>query len=252
LNKKKFEIYPLDLSVIITGNEINEYFKVLLKAMELVIPEVAKNTRHISHGMLRLTSGKMSSRTGDVITAEWLIDQAKIKIKEKENADIELSEEERKNNSELIAIGAIKYSVLKQGPGRDIIFDFDKSLSVEGDSGPYLQYTYARLNNILVKAGATEPADAASLKEVSELNLIKELLEFPLVVREGGKNIAPQYLVQYLHRLASSANRFYESIPVLKDENSGRRSARLMLIKATAAVLERGLSLLGIRVLSKI
>jgi arginyl-tRNA synthetase len=141
VNKKKFDQDKLDLSIIITGNEINEYFKVLLKVMELTIPEVAKKTKHISHGMLRLPGGKMSSRTGEIITVELLIKQVKSKLPESETDEIK----------DKIAISAIKYSILKQSPGRDIIFDFEKSLSVKGDSAPYLQYTYARLRSILDK-----------------------------------------------------------------------------------------------------
>jgi len=261
LNQKKFELYPLDLSIIITGNEIVEYFKVLLKVMELIMPAVAQKTRHIGHGMLRLASGKMSSRTGEVITAEVLIDQAKAKIKEKENPARlsdgqagDLPEAERENTTEQIAIGAIKYSILKQSPGRDIIFDFDKSLAIEGNSGPYLQYTYARLNSILNKAGNYPDQKMATgeLKEKSELNLIKQILEFPETVENCGANIAPQHLALYLYQLANLANNFYEAVPVLKDENPARLYARLALVKTTAAILKQGLTLLGIKALPKI
>src|SRR3989338_5284216 len=113
------------------------------------MPEVAAKTKHISHGMLRLPGGKMSSRTGGVIPAESLIEQTKSKLPESDNVDA----------MEKIAIGAIKYSILKQSPGHDIVFDFEKSLSVKGDSAPYLQYTYARLNNIVAKAGKLSSGD---------------------------------------------------------------------------------------------
>src|SRR3989344_1244130 len=138
LNKKKFELYHPDLSLIVTGNEIKEYFKVLMKAMELVMPDVAAKTKHIPHGMLRLPTGKMSSRTGSVITADELIG----KVKEK-------------TGSEEVAIGAIKYAILKQGIGGDIVFDMEKSVAVQGDTGPYLQYTYARMQSILRKSPAS-------------------------------------------------------------------------------------------------
>jgi arginyl-tRNA synthetase len=254
LNKKKFELYPLDLSIIITGNEIDEYFKVLLKVMELIMPEVAEKTVHVSHGMLRLPTGKMSSRTGDVITAESLIDETKSRLKEKSGKEIELTEEEKEVNSEEVAIGAIKYSILRQAPGHDIIFDFDKSLSLEGDSGPYAQYAYARLRSILSKAENHDfkSADTAMLKETSELGLIKQLLDFPEVVKESSENLAPHHLIQYVHELASAANYFYESIRILTDEDIPRRQARLVLVETVAATLKTGLTLLGIKVPEKI
>ena len=184
VNKKKFEKDNPDLSIIVTGNEINEYFKVLLKVMELIMPEVAARTKHISHGMLRLPGGKMSSRTGEVITADSLIEQVKSRLPDSGNDDtnpplraagiafddarpegygplrqssppearLAKGGSEASETKEKIAIGAIKYSILKQSPGHDIIFDFEKSLSIKGDSAPYLQYTYARLFNILIKS----------------------------------------------------------------------------------------------------
>ena len=246
VNKKKFENDSPDLSVIITGNEINNYFKVLLKVMELTMPDVAAKTKHISHGMLRLPGGKMSSRTGEVITADSLIEQAKNKLPESE------SEKAR----EKIAIGAIKYSILKQSPGHDIIFDFEKSLSVKGDSGPYLQYTYARLFSILRKAEQENYelriTNYELLNHELELKLIKRLLMFPDTVLESSEKIIPQHLVLYLYELSNDANRFYESVRVLDDEDNNKRMTRLVLISTVSAVLKTGLNLLGIEVLERV
>ena len=254
LNKKKFELYPLDLSVVITGNEINDYFKVLLKVMSLIMPEVAEKTRHVSHGMLRLPSGKMSSRTGDVITAEALIEQTKERVEaiarqgEKSAGDTDASD------TEAIAIGAIKYSILKQSLGKDIIFDFDKSLSLEGDSGPYVQYAYARLKSILSSAGDISPegVDYGQLTHETELNLIRHLLWFPDVVKESSDNLSPNHLVLYVYKLANAVNNFYEKVHILNDENKDRMAARLALVEAVAKVLASGLDILGIKVLEKI
>lgn len=148
LAKIKYEKYQYDKSIIITANEINEYFKVLLTAMDKVFPDLAQKTKHISHGMLRLPTGKMSSRTGDVITAQSLIDQVKEKVQEK-IVGRDFSESEKEEVAEIVAIGAIKYSILRQAIGGNIIFDFDKSISFEGDSGPYLQYACVRANSVL-------------------------------------------------------------------------------------------------------
>ncbi len=255
LNKIKFDLYHPDLSVIVTGNEINEYFRVLLKAMELTIPEVAAKTRHASHGMLRLPTGKMSSRTGDVITAEFLIEDVKAKLSEHVSEKSDLTTDERAAVTETIAIGAIKYSVLRQTPGQDIIFDFEKSLSVHGDSGPYLQYTYARLKSLLRKGEETrdERRELESLETDAELSLMRKLFDFPETILSAGKRLAPNLLATYLHQLAMTANHFYESTPmILKDEDVERMDARLMLIETTARILKSGLNLLGIQAPEKI
>ncbi len=253
LNKKKFELYPLDFSVIVTGNEIIDYFKVLLKAMELIFPDVAKKTLHLSHGMLRLPSGKMSSRTGDVITAESLLDQVGIKLKEYMSDKADLSEQEKNEVIESISVGAIKYSILRQNPGQDIIFDFDTSLSFDGDSGPYLQYTYARLRSILRKAGDVKmKSDFELLEDEAELALARKILEFPDMVAQAQARYAPSALATYLHRLASAANHFYETTPILADENKERIAVRLALVETTARVLKIGLWILGMSAPEKI
>ncbi len=166
-------------------------------------------------------------------------------LKEKENSEIEIDDATR----EAIAIGAIKYSILKQSPGKDIIFDFDTSLAIKGDSGPYIQYTYARLKAILAKAGESvnQKPDVEELVQDSELALIKHFLEFPEIVRESTEMIAPQRLVLYLFELANLANNFYEKVYILNDEDSGRMSARLLLVRTAAGILHRGLAILGIK-----
>ncbi len=259
LNKKKFELYPLDLSVIVTGNEINDYFKVLLKVMELIFPEVAAKTRHVGHGMLRLPSGKMASRTGDVIIAESMLDQVKAKLREHISEKSDLDEREREEVAESIAVGAVKYSILKQSPGQDIIFDFDKSLSFEGDSGPYVQYAYARLRSILRKSsidlsGKTHGAEFhfEFLDTEVELALVRKLIELPSVVLRAGELNTPSGLVTYMYKLAVAANKFYETTPILKDENKERRDVRLLLAKVAADALKFSLDLLGIRAPEKI
>jgi arginyl-tRNA synthetase len=266
LNKMKFDMYHPDLSLIITGNEITDYFKVLIKAMELTMPDVARGTQHVPHGMLRLPSGKMSSRTGDVITAESLLDDVKTKLSEHASEKSNLGLVERDVVTEMIAVGAIKYSILKQAPGQDIVFDFEKSLSVHGDSGPYLQYAYARLRSILRKAGKypISPPQKGEARPTGgdiqypllnsdvELALIRKLFDFPEIVASAGKRLAPNVLATYLHQLATIANQFYESTFILKDENESRRDARLVLVEVTARILKSGLSLLGIQAPEKI
>ncbi len=243
LAKKKYELYPYTKSIVVTGNEINDYFRVLLGAMKLVFPELAEKTVHISHGMLRLPTGKMSSRTGDVITGEGLLGDIAEKVIEKVNTDARgvLSE----NIINHVSVAALKYSVLRQGTGKDIIFDFEKSLSFEGDSGPYLQYSYARALSVIAKAH-TEAIDLLFMSAPEEVNEVERLLyRFPEVVTSALKEYSPQYIATYLIEIARAFNAYYAEHKIVDatDLTSGYKVA---LTQAFATVMKNGLSLLGI------
>jgi len=244
LAKIKYDIYPYDISIVVTGNEINEYFRVLLRAMKEIFPELAEKTKHISHGMLRLPTGKMSSRTGDVITAEWLINEVKSKVMEKLQAS-ERNIENKDELAEMVAVGAIKYSILKQTPGRDIIFDFDKSLSFEGDSGPYLQYSFARANSVLERAKDLEAKlSKAGDMEIGELH--RMLYRFPEIVKRSLLEMSPNMIVTYLTEIASMFNKFYAENIILDEKNPELSSQRIALTSALARVLKNGMDILAI------
>ncbi len=244
LSKIKYDKTKYDKSIIVTGNEINEYFKVLLKAMSLVFPDLAAKTSHVSHGMLRLPSGKMSSRTGDVITFMSLLSDVKEKVAAK-MTDREMSEKERQIVIEQVAVGALKYAILRQVTGKDIIFDFEKSLSFEGDSGPYLQYSYARARSIIRKAKSAKvkPSPKKGTGEVSELE--KMLYRFPEVVARAGAEYSPHYITFYLIELASSFNSFYAKNKIVDDADL-TSPYKVALTDAFSIVLKNGLNLLGI------
>ncbi|MFZ2201904.1 MAG: arginine--tRNA ligase [Microgenomates group bacterium] len=244
LAKAKYDKFTYDWSVVVTGNEINEYFKVLLKAMSLIFPELAAKTTHVGHGMLRLKSGKMSSRTGKVVTGEGLIADVAAEIRKKmELAARKVTEEEKDPLVEAIAVGAIKYSMLKQGPGKDIIFDFEGSLSFEGDSGPYLQYVFARTNSVLAKAGGIDRVvDEAEVNE-EEMRLLRWIYRFGEVVELAAKQLAPNLLCSYLIELAQRFNTFYNKHQILGVETE---KFRLGLTAVVGQVMKNGLSLLGI------
>lgn len=225
--KNKYDKYPYDLSIVVTGNEIKDYFKVVLEAMAQVLPDLAKKTKHLPHGMLRLPTGKMSSRTGDVITAEDLIEEVKKKVK----------------GDEAVAIGAIKYMILRQAIGNDIVFDIEKSVSIEGDSGVYLQYAYARTNSLLAKAKMLTPS--VNTNELGNTRQIERLLyRFPEVVERAGKEYAPHYITTYLTELASSFNNFYAREQIISEDDES--PYRLMITKAFNIVMKNGLTILGI------
>lgn len=255
----KYKKYKYDQSFVVTGNEINEYFKVMLCALDKINPELAKKTRHIGHGMLRLPEGKMSSRTGKVITAESLIEKVEELINQKIK-DRELSKKEKQEITEKVAIGAIKYYILKQSIGSDIIYDFDKSVSFEGDSGPYLQYSCTRAESVLRKAkkegvrasfspfGRSPAGGKKVLPEISELE--KKIIYFPEIVSKAQKSCQPHYISLYLTELAAIFNAYYVKNKIVdkKDINSPYRTA---LTAAFAQIMKNGLWLLGINTLER-
>lgn len=231
--------YSADLSVVITANEQDGVFKVGLEALRQIDPVAAGKVRHLSHGMLRQISGKMSSRSGNVVTAESLIDEARSLVLAK-IFDRELAESERQTIADEVAIAAIKYSILKQSPGRDIVFDPEKSISFEGDSGPYLQYSYVRARSVLEKAG--RPASAPEYVEEPG-PLLRLLPRFPEVVGRAAAEFAPQRLAAYLIELAGAFNSFYAKEKIISSE---KEEYRLALTAAVARALKNGLWLLGI------
>jgi arginyl-tRNA synthetase len=239
----KYEKYSYDQSIVVAANEVNDYFKVVMKAMEKVFPDLAKKTVHISHGMLRLPSGKMSSRTGDVITTIDLLEDVKVQIKEKVKKD-DRQLPDADNVIEQIAIGAIKYSILRQAPGHDVIFDFEKSISFLGDSGPYLQYAYARACSVLRKA-ESEKVEASTKSEPEEIsNLEKTLVLFPETVSRAASLYAPQYLVTYLTLLASAFNAHYAK-NIIVDAGSADSPYQVALTEKFVDIMKNGLWILG-------
>lgn len=241
LAKIKYDTYPYDVSIVITGNEVNDYFKVLLDVMGKVFPELAKKTEHYSHGMLRLPTGKMSSRTGDVITAESLIEETKTKALTKITSE-SLSPLEKNIVAEQVAIGAIKYSILRQSAGKDIIFDFEQSLSFEGDSGPYLQYTHARIQSLIAKSANKTSTIGVLEGEIRPLH--KFLLRFPEIVERAMRDREPHHVATYLIELAREFNSFYGNTVVL--DGGEDESYKLALAQTTGNILKQGLWLLGI------
>lgn len=263
----KYDAYNYDLGVTVTANEQDEYFKVVYKAASLIpaFTEIVANMKHVSHGMLRLTTGKMSSRTGDVITGESLlmdmIEQSLEKMKERD-----MTEDEKKVVAKDVAVAAIKYTVLRQSLGRDIIFDPEKSLSFEGDSGPYLQYAYVRAKSLLAKAkdlGVVQYVDmAGASKEEGEdtadginigglmLKLEKTLARYPETVERAWKELSPHHVANYLIDLAGTFNSFYANTQIVKTEDVAS-PYKVALVQAFSIIMKNGLAVLGIRVPEK-
>ncbi len=240
LTKKKFELHDFDTSIVITGNEQNDYFRVVMAALAELYPEIAARTKHLSHGMMRFAESKMSSRTGNVVTGESLLHELA------ENALERMDEKDQKIAMQ-IAIAAFKYAVLKQSIGRDVVFDPEQSISFEGDSGPYLQYTFVRTQALLAKAKKEkfESGAQATLPPSAEL-LTRLLYRFPEIVERAAAEYTPQHVATYLTALASEFNHWYATEKIVDAQNKEASQAKLALVVAIGTVLKNGLWLLGI------
>ncbi|MFZ5559697.1 MAG: arginine--tRNA ligase [Patescibacteria group bacterium] len=238
--------------IYVIGNEQTLYLEQLFRAAEILGYISYNKLYHIKFGLvLDEDHKKLATREGRVVSADELINKiiglAEKIIKEK---NPKLSDKERKEAAKIIGIGALKYNDLSQNRQTDIVFNWDKMLSFEGNSGPYLQYSYVRLRSILRKAKSLTDFKPEFLKEEKEIEILKELTRFPEVVEESAESFQINNLANYLFKLADLINSFYESLPVLKAEE-GLREARLALIKAATIVLRNGLNLLGIEVLER-
>jgi arginyl-tRNA synthetase len=227
----KWQDYHFDTSVVITGNDIVEYMKVVLKSVEQFEPDLVKATKHLTHGIVKLQGGvKMSSRKGNILRAVDVLQAA-----------AEASGQATGNKDDTTVLAAVKYAFLKQRIGGDIIYDPKESVNVLGSSGPYLQYAHARARSILSKTsgnlGTKKPW------QPDERRLLRKISEYNEVVEQATADLLPSHIATYLYELAQEFNRFYEKNRVIDDP---REIIRLGLVKGYAETLKHGLELLGI------
>lgn len=244
LTKKKFDLYNPDISIVDTAVEQKEYMKVVMASIGEMFPDIRNRMKHITHGMMRFSSGKMSSRKGNIITGESLLTDATEIIHEKMK-EREMSESERKEISEMVAVSAIKFSILRQAVGTDIIYDEEKSISYDGDSGPYIQYTAVRAKSVLQKAyGLGIKGDIVSGAPVYPIEKI--LYRFPEIVSRSGEDLTPHHIATYLLDLSSAFNSFYGGNPIadLADSNSPKK---VLITENVLQTIKNGLWLLGIK-----
>ena len=248
LTVTKFEKENPDISIITTAIEQGEYMKVVQKAVSLIHPDYESRMKHVTHGMMRLASGKMASRKGNVVTGESLIQDSLDIVREKV-ADRDLSEAEKNAIAEIVGVSALKYSILKSSLGSDIVYDFDKSISFDGDSGPYLQYTAVRAHSIQKKAEVeglliTNYELLIAPEEIS--NLEQLLYQFPEVIARAYLSLEPHHIATYLTELASSFNSFYANTQIINKGDS-HAPYRVALVEAFYQTMKNGLYLLGIK-----
>lgn len=256
LAKKKYDDFNYDRSIVVTGNEIEAYFRVLLKAIELVYPELSGKIMHIPHGMMKLSSGKMSSRTGKIVSGVDLLKDVMSAVKDRVIESGIVPGDEVDDISTKIAVGAIKYGILKNGIGKDVVYDKEASLEMTGNTGAYLQYSYVRASSVLEKSLDQVMFDEAFMHFAGELSneemeLLRTLYMFPDIVSRATQEFAPNYICTYLFDLSQIFNRFYSAHPILDVEDNITRKFRLCLTKAFSIVLRNGLFLLGIDTVSK-
>ena len=230
---QKWADYHFDQSLIITGNDIVEYMKVVQKSIEQYEPELVARSRHLAHGNLKLTGGrKMSSRKGDVLLALEVLEAARVaQASAHGTAD------------EQVALGAVKYAFLQQRIGGDIVYDPEQSVSLHGNSGPYLQYAHARARSILGKSSMAPEMPNDYALEPGERLLVRKLSEYHDVLARATAEYAPHHITNYLFELSQEFNRFYEKTRVIGSEHE---AARLWLVEHYANTLRDGLGILGI------
>lgn len=242
LAKLQVETFPFDLNIHVVGNEQASYFEVIFKAVEQIFPELKGREHHLSYGMIRFKGGKMSSRTGELVSIHDLYNIVADQVREvMKEGKLEINEETVKK----VALGAMKFSYLKFAPVSNFVFDLEQSVSLQGDSGPYLQYTYARSRSVLKQAdfkmGGFSFKNEALEKE--ERALIRRLEYFSQTVNQMAKEYRPNIMAEYLLDLAKEFNLFYQKYRIIQSEAKERR---LQFTWAVGEVIKTGLNLLGI------
>ncbi len=251
LAKVKYDVWKYDKSFVVTANEQQQALTVVLKALSFVMPEVAAKNGYIFNGMMKFVGMKMSSRTGKIVAGDELI-ETMMKASEEKMKEREISPEERKDIAEKVAVAAIKFTILKQNFRKDIIFDPEKALALEGDSGPYIQYTGVRIQSLIKKAATAVERDGEL--DVEAIELSRMLMRFEHVCYQAVDEYAPQHVAQFLIELASKFNSFYANTKIIVVNEQGDISAQKNLIelcKVTYEVIEKGLWILGIKTVEK-
>jgi len=253
--KLRFDDYSIDRMVYVVGNEQNYHFQVLSLLLDKLGYAFGKGMVHFSYGMVELPEGKMKSREGTVVDADDLIEEMIHTAREMANElgkTAGYSEEETEAIARMVGLGALKYFILKVDPRKNMVFNPQESIDFNGNTGPFIQYTFARIQSVLRRSeldlSATEIQSVSMETPINEKEeeLIQRLSEFPATVEEAGNSFSPAVIANYLYDLVKEYNQFYHDYSILKEENTALRQFRLMLSRQTGKVIETGLKLLGI------
>ena len=252
--KLRYSDYPIDKMIYVVGNEQNYHFQVLSLLLDRLGFKWGKELVHFSYGMVELPEGKMKSREGTVVDADDLMDEM---VQTARTVSAELgkldgcTDVEIRDITEMVGLGALKYFLLKVDPRKNMTFNPKESIDFNGKTGPFIQYTYARIRSVLRKAaeqGMTIEPYAAVRPGEREVTLIQRLADYPSVVQEAGRSYAPSIIANYAYDLVKEYNQFYHDCAIMREEDSALRSLRLALSETTAKVVRSAMGLLGIQV----
>lgn len=253
--KMRYQDYDINHMIYVVGNEQNYHFQVLAILLDKLGYEWGKDLYHFSYGMVELPHGKMKSREGTVVDADDLVEEM-IDVARKVSEELGkldgYSEEEKKNIYRIVALGALKYFILKVDPRKNMLFNPEESIDFNGNTGPFIQYTYARIQSVLRKAvdsGIDIPAVAPSIDcNAKEIELVKAVNRFQFVVKEAGDNHSPAIVANYVYDLVKEFNQFYHDYSIMNEPDETVRSFRLVLARTVGQTIKNGFSLLGIEV----
>ena len=253
----RFKDFPIDKMIYVVGNEQNYHFQVLSILLDRLGFKWGKELVHFSYGMVELPNGKMKSREGTVVDADDLVETmiADAKQTSEELGKFnDMTDEERNEIARIVGMGALKYFILKVDARKNMLFNPEESIDFNGNTGPFIQYTHARIRSILRKAAETqENIDLANvntdgLLSQKEIDLIQKLNEYGAVVEQAGKDYSPSGIANYCYELTKEFNQFYHDYSILKEDDANKKSVRLVLAKNVAKVIKNGMALLGIEV----
>ena len=248
----RFHDYPIDKMIYVVGNEQNYHFQVLSIILDRLGFKWGKELVHFSYGMVELPDGKMKSREGRVVDADDLV--AEMIADARQTSDElgkfdDMTEEERSEISRIVGMGALKYFILKVDARKNMLFNPEESIDFNGNTGPFIQYTYARIRSIMRKA-----ANKRALKNITtslnekEITLIQKMSEYSVAVSQAGKDYNPSIIANYCYELTKEFNQFYHDYSILKEEDEDKRTVRLVIAANVAKVIRNGMALLGIEV----
>ncbi|MDE5686140.1 MAG: arginine--tRNA ligase [Paramuribaculum sp.] len=252
--RMRFDDYPIDRMIYVVGNEQNYHFQVLSLLLDRLGFKWGKDLVHFSYGMVELPNGKMKSREGTVVDADDLMDEmvntARAVSSERGQLD-GCTPDEIKSITEMVGLGALKYFLLKVDPRKNMTFNPAESIDFNGNTGPFIQYTHARIRSVLrraTEAGFTIGEFVMAVPGDREIALIQRLADYPALVAEAGRSLSPALIANYVYELAKEYNQFYHDCSILKETDEEKRSLRLALSDASARTIASAMSLLGIEV----
>lgn len=249
--KLRFQDYPIDQMIYVVGNEQNYHFQVLSLLLDKLGFSWGKDLIHFSYGMVELPNGKMKSREGTVVDADELMDEMIATARKMSEGRLKgVPEDEMDDVYRIIGLGALKYFILKVDPRKNMLFNPQESIDFNGNTGPFVQYTYARIRSVLRKSDEADAATDITAYEPNEkeIEIIQRIADFPSVVSDAGRTYSPALIANYVFELAKGYNQFYHDYSILKEENGVARAFRLHLSRIVADIIRRGFSLLGVEV----